>query len=204
MKDYLIYEFDKGVSVYLKFQILSQSPKVKAFFDYLAEMGITHYLSKSGYKVAIDDFPEFKISENTIFLRGNMKSQNMKVDVTPFVNDRTYRKGSEKMFREAISEVIGEVRKADEAGLLDGPSHVVYAGNSCFSTFTPPYGVRRVKRVTNPMANRNKIRKTADLFALVNDSYGCTNLENWMCKRNWVAPLSSYPSYRSNVEVITL
>lgn len=122
MKRYLDYTLDTGVDGQLKFQILYQSPKVNKFFDFLKSIGKDTYLTKSGYKVARSVFPEFKISRNTIFLRGALKSLDNKVDVTRFVNNGTYRKGSMSMFNDALKEFVNEVKRADENGLLDNYS----------------------------------------------------------------------------------
>jgi hypothetical protein len=213
MKDYLIYELDKGVSGYLKFQILSQSPKVKKFLKFIKEeLGMTHYLTKSGYKVAISDFPEFKLSENTIFLRGSMKHLNDKIDSTPFVNDRTYRNGAEVMFKAALKELVAEVARADKAGWLGSSKE--YAPR--LSTFN--CGVSRVVRAVRPKRNilaglnkpgihtfvTSKYGRTPSLPTFGDYDYGMSPLQRFVCTPMYVAPCSSRPSYRSNVVVVRL
>lgn len=149
MGKYLDYQLDEGVDGQLKFQITYQSPKVNDFMKFMNRLGVKSYLTKTGYKVAISDFPEFKISENTIFLRGKLKSQDNKVDVTRFASNSPYRKGAKKLFNAAMTEFISEVEKADNAGMLD--NYDVYY------TFGSP----SVKR-SNPLAGLNKVGRYSD------------------------------------------
>ncbi len=168
MGNYLDYTLDTGIDGQLKFQIQYQSKKVNKFMDFLKAMGKKYYLTESGYKVAISKFPEFKISKNTIYLRGTLKSQDNKVDVTRFPDNSTYRKGGVKMFKSALNEFIAEVEKADKRGLL-----------SDYDTYTV-YNNRLSKSNVNPMANLNTVSNVESfltgVFPTV-DIYRCEPLD---------------------------
>jgi len=125
--------------------ITHQSPKIKDFFDFLGRMGKDHYLTKSGIRVAMSAFPEWKDSKNTLYLQGSWKHRNHITDTTRFVNNSTYRKNKVKLLEDALKEFVGEVRKVDNAGLLN-------VGNYSYSIGGP----QSTSNVRNFFARANK------------------------------------------------
>lgn len=92
----------------LVFQVLEQSPDITAFLNKY------NFRASNGLMVSIDKYPEFKLSKNTIFLRGSDTKEAFKLDVTRFAG-RVYRDGAAKMFNQALRELVDCVKGAKTA-----------------------------------------------------------------------------------------
>jgi hypothetical protein len=88
----------------LVFQVLDQSPEVTNF---LRKVG--SFQASNGLRIATADFPEFKDSENTIFLRGSDKAKDGKVDTTRFVTN-IIRDKKAVMVHQALKELVDTVK----------------------------------------------------------------------------------------------
>lgn len=104
---HLKYRLEKAENA-LVFQVLEQSPDVTAFLNKF------NFRASNGLTVAIDKYPEFKLSKNTIFLRGSDAKEAYKLDTTRFAG-RVYRDGAANMFNEALKELVETVKGAKTA-----------------------------------------------------------------------------------------
>lgn len=116
----LKYRLEKAENA-LVFQVLEQSPDITAFLQK------NNFMATNGLKVAIDKYPEFKLSKNTIFLRGSDAKESYKLDTTRFAG-RGYRDGAAQMFNEALKELVSVVKGAKTA--------IPYSSNGSFFGFT--------------------------------------------------------------------
>jgi len=193
MRNYLDYKLDTQNSKEMYFRIDYQSPSIDLYFDYLARLGRNSFLTKVGYKIARGSFPEFKISKNTIFLRGSVKSMDRKNDRTRFYNNTTYRAGAEKMLKLALDEFVAEVKKTERAGLLSGYRTYTVYGES----FRPE------RPAENPLAKMNQAGYGWNEYA--NPFYAPTprtNVEEWLCTPYRTPQRPSY--YNDKVTYISL
>ena len=81
------------------FQVLKQSQEI---YDFLSK---GHFLASNGTRIDSSDFPEWKESENIVYLRGSNKNQDLKVDVTRFISN-TNRDKKIAMIDEALAELV--------------------------------------------------------------------------------------------------
>ena len=94
----------------VEFQILEQSDKITNFIYGLRD---ATFQASNGMRIGISDFPEFKDSENTIFLQGSNKKLDLKVDTTRFVSDNV-RDKKIAMVKEALAELVRAAKANDE------------------------------------------------------------------------------------------
>jgi len=137
------YKLDKNTNA-LTLQILDQSPDIYAF---LAQ---GDFQTSTGFIISMNEYPEFKISKNYIFLRGSDKSNDFKPDVTRFVG-KMQRDNAYDLFIKAVQELVDAVKSANTATPVRvlnyvqptvNPVHVVkvrahsrnypYGGGNCF------------------------------------------------------------------------
>ena len=111
----------------LTFQVLEQSPDITAF------LSAQNFQARNGMNVGISEYPEFKQSKNTIFLRGSNKGNDFKPDVTMFVGNMQ-RDNQYDMVIEAIQELVDTVKKAFV------PTPVRHAVPAYANTYGSPYG----------------------------------------------------------------
>lgn len=97
--DYILKAEEKA----LTFQVTKQS---QAITDFLKK---NRFMSSTGIIIAVDEFPEFKDSQNTLFLRGSDSFYNSKLDTTPFGSNQI-RDGKERMIRQALRELVETVQ----------------------------------------------------------------------------------------------
>jgi len=134
------YKLDKHTNA-LVFQVLDQSPDVTAF------LANNTFLSPStGFKVELSAKPEFKISKNTIFLRGSDKTNDFKPDVTRFVG-KMQRDNAHELFIQTIQELVDTVKELSTAT----PVNVL--GNA--QVYGDTVNVRSYKR-SYPTRNKNR------------------------------------------------
>jgi hypothetical protein len=135
----------------LTFQVLEQSPDITAFLSQ------TNFQAKNGMTIGISEYPEFKQSKNTIFLRGSNKGNDFKPDVTMFVGNMQ-RDNQYDMFIEAIQDLVDTVKKA----FVPTPvsygriAHATPYGNvipSCPNVVTYTTVKSHKRRVANSMPN---------------------------------------------------
>ena len=167
MRDILEYAVDTTVDDELGFRITHQSPLIAKFFALLSALGKDSFLTNSGYKIGIKDIPEFKVTSNSIYLRGKKSRFNQKLDITRF-RTKSYRDKTLKTFKKAMSEFSNAVATADQKGLLDGYTTYVTYGN-----------VKRFLGGGNPLANLN-----APLYLPQIQSTLSNNLNRFMGRRN--------------------
>lgn len=130
----VIYSLEKSDHA-LTFQVLDQSSDITAFLKN------RNFLSrKTGLRIGLSKYPEFKHSENFIFLRGSDKSNDFKLDVTRFVGNMQRDKAYE-MVKVAIQELVDTVKALSTPYQLSGG----------FSFYTAP-----AKRVSN-CGNNGKV-----------------------------------------------
>lgn len=103
-KTHLKYAFIPVESA-CEFQILEQSKEV---YNILSK---GYYQASNGMRVAIAQFPEFKDSANTVYLRGSDKSKDLKVDTTRFVRN-SVRDNKMELVTEALAEFVNFVKKS--------------------------------------------------------------------------------------------
>jgi len=185
---YLEFDLDTTNANEMKFQITYQSEMVDRFFDLLASLGKDGFMTKVGYKVCRSHYPEFKLSQNKIFLRGVLKSQDRKVDVTPFQKPEQYRAGAKKMFIEALKEFGDEVGKAERAGLL--------SGYPTYSVWNRPT-VSLKTNFINPLANMNK----ASAFTTAGFGDVLSNIEAWLCTPSYAWNFPTPPATRKVIHI---
>ena len=144
------YKLDKD-DYALTFQVLEQSPDVTAFLNG------QNFQAKNGMNVGISEYPEFKQSKNTIFLRGSNKGNDFKPDVTMFVGNMQ-RDNQHDMVVEAIQELVDTVKRAVMPVPVRYASGVNYGspyGNVVDPGYCAPYAYTTVKahkrRVCNHM-----------------------------------------------------
>lgn len=111
----------------LTFQVLEQSPDITAFLSQ------NNFQALNGMNIGISEYPEFKQSKNTIFLRGSNKGNDFKPDVTMFVGNMQ-RDNQYTMVVEAIQELVDTVKKAFV------PTPVRHAVPAYANTYGSPYG----------------------------------------------------------------
>jgi len=99
---HLKYRLEKAEDA-LVFQVIDQSPDITTFLKRY------NFMATNGLKVAIDKYPEFKLSKNTIFLRGSDAKEAFKLDTTRFAG-RVYRDGAASLFNEALKELVDCVK----------------------------------------------------------------------------------------------
>ena len=136
----------------LTFQVLEQSADVTAF------LSSQNFQARNGMNIGISEYPEFKQSKNTIFLRGSNKGNDFKPDVTMFTGNMQ-RDNQYNMVVEAIQELVDTVKQ------VVTPTAVHYGtqnyGNPYGNVMAPgvcaPYAYTTVKahkrRVCNFMPN---------------------------------------------------
>jgi len=133
--------------------VLEQSPDVTAF------LSSQNFQAKNGMNIGISEYPEFKMSKNTIFLRGSNKGNDFKPDVTMFTGNMQ-RDNQYDMVVDAIQDLVNTVKKA----VMPTPVHYGYGtnygnpyGNVLNSGVCAPYAYTTVKahkrRVCNHMPN---------------------------------------------------
>ncbi len=135
------YKLDKNKNA-LTLQVLDQSPDIYAF---LAQ---GDFPTSTGFIISLNEYPEFKISKNYIFLRGRDKSNDFKPDVTRFVG-KMQRDNAYDLFVQAVQELVNAVKSASTATPVNvlnyaqpAPARVVrvkahtrnypYGGDNCF------------------------------------------------------------------------
>ena len=102
--------------------------------DYQSDI-ITRFLKKNGYRakngllITANKYPEFKDSENTIFLQGSDTSRNGKIDTTRFVGNMQ-RDKKKAMIQEALAEFVDFVKQSIKA------QEAIYVAS--YSKPTPP------------------------------------------------------------------
>lgn len=111
----------------LTFQVLEQSYDITAF------LSGQNFQAKNGMNIGISEYPEFKQSKNTIFLRGSNKGNDFKPDVTMFVGNMQ-RDNQHTMVVEAIQELVDTVKKAFRA------TPVRHSVPSYGNLYAPQYG----------------------------------------------------------------
>lgn len=94
----------KSVEGALIFQITEQSADITAF------LAKNSYRASNGLKISASEFPEFKDSKNTIFLRGTDASKDFKLDVTRFVSNNV-RDSKKEMVNAALREFVDFIKK---------------------------------------------------------------------------------------------
>jgi len=87
----------------LIFQVNDQSEDITAFLKK------NHYRAKNGLLISSDQYPEFKDSTNTIYLRGSNTGKANKLDVTRFVGNMQ-RDSKFAMIEEALAEFVDYVK----------------------------------------------------------------------------------------------
>lgn len=113
------YRLEKAPNA-LVFQVLDESPDVKAFLN-----GRNFLSKKTGLRIAASKYPEFKHSKNVVFLRGSDTSNDYKLDVTRFVGNMQ-RDNAYDMIVTAIQELVDFVKSASTPyDLGGGNSYVV-------------------------------------------------------------------------------
>ena len=100
MLEYTLTSVENG----LIFQINGQSADISSF------LANNSYRAKNGLLIAASEFPEFKDSKNTIFLRGSDSVKNTKLDVTRFVSNKV-RDNKKEMIKDALKEFVAFVKK---------------------------------------------------------------------------------------------
>jgi hypothetical protein len=88
----------------LVLQVTDQSDDITAFLQN------NTYRASNGLLIAADEFPEFKDSKNTVFLRGSNHKKDWKLDTTRFVSN-TARDSKSSMLQSALKEFVGYVKK---------------------------------------------------------------------------------------------
>ncbi len=108
LKTGLKYRLEKAENA-LVFQVLEQSPDVSAF------LANGHFLSqKTGLRIAVSKYPEFKDSKNVIFLRGSDSSNDYKIDVTRFPGNMQ-RDNKYDLINTALKEFVDAVKATSYA-----------------------------------------------------------------------------------------
>ena len=89
----------------LIFQVNEQSADITNF------LANSSYRAKNGMLIAGSHFPEFKDSEYTLYLRGDDKSHDYKLDVTRFVGNMQRDKRATQI-EEALKEFVGFIKSS--------------------------------------------------------------------------------------------
>lgn len=98
--DYTLTEVEKG----LVFQIHNQSPLITNF------LRKNKFQASNGLTIDISEYPEYKESKLTVYLRGNNGFYNTKPDVTGFYSNLV-RDNRKAMINAALKELVGYVKK---------------------------------------------------------------------------------------------
>lgn len=88
----------------LAFQVKGQSPMITNFLKK------NKFQASNGLFVDVAQYPEYKESELTIYLRGDDWTQNLKVDTTPFARDYV-RDARKRQIEQALRELVSHVKK---------------------------------------------------------------------------------------------
>jgi hypothetical protein len=134
----------------LTFQVIEQSPDITAFLTG------QNFQAKNGMNIGVSEYPEFKQSKNTIFLRGSNRGNDFKPDVTMFVGNMQ-RDNQYNMVVEAIQELVDTVKGAFKAVPAIRHSVPMYGNQFNPGINCAPYAYTTVKshkrRVMNSMPN---------------------------------------------------
>lgn len=102
----------------LYMQITDQSPEVVKFFSMLKNIGKDYYLTQNAIRIKMDAKPEFRDSQNTFYVRGYSKSEDLRIDETLFGTPKM-KENKIALLKGALEEFSAAVNKASRAGLLD-------------------------------------------------------------------------------------
>lgn len=95
------------------FQITNQHPAVTKFLE---QQPMRLFTASNGYRIGLGVlYPEWKLSDNVVYLDGTNGKRLKKVDVTRFpIDGRVYRDGQMALVRTALAELVATVKETFE------------------------------------------------------------------------------------------
>lgn len=117
--EYHFYPYEDGAG----FQIINQHESVTRFLE---QQSKRQFMASNGVTIALGYcYPEWKLSDNVIYLDPTGTYDLDKIDVTRFpVNGRVYRDGWMRQFKNALEEFISIVRETYDSVLKVRPARV--------------------------------------------------------------------------------